>query len=106
MKITRLVEAPNVPFALDGKVMLKSDELEIIHLRLNPGQKLEKNRNPFDTVFYILEGKAIIDTQKGAVVAEPDMVIELSKIVERSVENNNSTDFRMLVIRKLKTADK
>lgn len=106
MKITKIAEAPNVPFDLDGRIMLKSNELEIIHLRLMPGQNLEKHRNPFDTVFYILEGKAIIDTQEGTVIAEPDMVIELSKIVERSVENNGSNDFRMLVIKKLKTADK
>jgi mannose-6-phosphate isomerase-like protein (cupin superfamily) len=106
MKTTRLAEAPNVPFALDGKVMSKSDELEIIHLRLNPGQKLEKHRNPFDTVFYILEGEAIIDTLEGVVKAEPDMVIELSQTIERSVENNGQTDFRMLVIKKLNNAGK
>jgi mannose-6-phosphate isomerase-like protein (cupin superfamily) len=101
MKITNLSEAANVPFALDGKIMSKSDELEIIHLCLKPGQKLEKHKNPFDTVFYILEGHAIIETQEGLVSAEPDMVIELSQSVERSVENKGQTDFRMLVIKKL-----
>jgi mannose-6-phosphate isomerase-like protein (cupin superfamily) len=103
MNITRLAEAPNVPFDLDGSIMLKSDDLEIIHLRLNPGQKLDKHRNPFDTVFYILEGKAIIETKEGVVLAEPDMAIELNQAVERSVENNGSNDFRMLVIKKIKT---
>lgn len=103
MKITRLSDAPNVPFALDGKVMSNSKELEIIHLHLKARQKLDKHRNPFDTIFYILEGKATIETQEGFVLAEPDMVIELSKSVERSVENNSSKDFRMLVIKKLKT---
>jgi quercetin dioxygenase-like cupin family protein len=105
MKITRLSEAPNVPFALDGKVMCKADEIEIIHLRLEPGQKLEKHRNAVDTVFYVLEGKAIIETPEGVVSAEADMVIELRQIVERSIENNGLTDFRMLVIKKLKTGD-
>jgi mannose-6-phosphate isomerase-like protein (cupin superfamily) len=102
MKITRLNEAPNVPFALDGKIMSKSEEIEIIHLRLEPGQKLLKHRNPFDTIFYILEGHANIETPEGLVSAEPDMVIELSSIVERSVKNTGQTDFRMLVIKKLK----
>jgi quercetin dioxygenase-like cupin family protein len=103
MKITRIAEAPNVPFDLDGRILLRSDDLEIIHLCLNPGQKLDKHKNPFDTVFYILEGRAIIESQEGTSFAEPDMVIELSRNVERSVENNSSTDFRMLVIKKLNT---
>lgn len=103
MKVTRLNDAPNVPFALDGKVMSGSAEIEIIHLRLKPGQKLEKHRNPFDTVFYILEGQAIIETQEGIVLSEPDMVVELSQAVERSVENKGENDFRMLVIKKLNT---
>ncbi|MEI6748319.1 MAG: cupin domain-containing protein [Bacteroidota bacterium] len=106
MKITRLAEAPNIPFALDGKVMLKSDDLEIIHLRLNPGQKLENHRNPFDTVFYILEGQAIIETMDGVALAEPDMIIELNQTAERSVLNTGATDFRMLVLKKIKTVDK
>jgi len=84
----------------------KSEETEIIHLRLKTGEKLEKHRNPFDTVFYILEGHAIIETKESVVIAEPDMVIELSQTIERSVENNGLTDFRMLVIKKLETSEK
>jgi|WetSurMetagenome_2_1015567.scaffolds.fasta_scaffold1519302_1 mannose-6-phosphate isomerase-like protein (cupin superfamily) len=106
MKITRLIEAPNVPLALDGKVMVKSEEIEIIHLRLMTGEKLDKHQNPFDTVFYILEGQAIIKTDEANVIAEPDMVIELCRTVERSVENTGLTDFRMLVIKKLLTSQK
>jgi mannose-6-phosphate isomerase-like protein (cupin superfamily) len=102
MKITRLAEAPNVAFSLDGKIMSKSDDLEIIHLRLKTGERLEKHHNPFDTVFYVLDGHALIETQEGIVSAEPDMVIELSHAVERSVENKGKADFRMLVIKKLR----
>jgi mannose-6-phosphate isomerase-like protein (cupin superfamily) len=101
MKITKLSEAQSIPFNLDGRIMSKSHEIEIIHLHLKPGEKLEKHRNPFDTVFYILEGNAIIITEEGKIETEPDMVIELSQTVERSVENNEFSDFRMLVIKKL-----
>ncbi len=106
MKITRLSDAPVVSFALDGKVMSDSADFQLIHLCLKPGQKLEKHRNPFDTIFYVIEGKAIIETQEGIVSAEADMVIELSRTVERSVENNGLTDFRMHVIKKLLTGEK
>jgi len=106
MKVLKLGDAPKVPFNLDGKVMSNSDDFEIIHLRLKAGQKLEKHRNPFDTVFYILQGKASIETPEGFVLAEPDMVIELNSAIERSVENTGQTDFRMLVIKKLTTKNK
>jgi mannose-6-phosphate isomerase-like protein (cupin superfamily) len=106
MKITKLSEALNVPFALDGKVIVNSKEIEVIHLRLKPGEKLAKHSNPFDTVFYILEGKAIIETQANIVNAEPDMSIELSRTTERSVENTGVSDFRMLVIKKLLSTKK
>jgi hypothetical protein len=55
MKTVSLGNAPKVPFDIEGYLMHSSDSLEIIHLRLQPGQKISPHANPFDVVECLVE---------------------------------------------------
>lgn len=63
MDITKLNQAPKVSFNLDGHIMANHADVEIIHLHLKPGEKVDKHTNPFDVIFYVLEGKAMLESR-------------------------------------------
>lgn len=99
MKITRLHEAPKVPFALDGHIVAQHSDLEIVHLHLKPGEKIEKHSNPFDVIFYVLEGKAMLESDNERNLVLKDQSIAIDAGVQRGIENISISDFKVLVIK-------
>ncbi|PKP04329.1 MAG: cupin domain-containing protein [Bacteroidetes bacterium HGW-Bacteroidetes-9] len=103
MKITRLQEAPKVPFALDGHIVAHHDAADVVHLQLKPGEKIEKHANPFDVIFYVLEGKAMLESDSEKVLVHKDQSIIIGAGVNRGLENISVSSFKVLVIKLLKT---
>lgn len=99
MKINSLDRADKVPFNLEGRKMFTSEKVEIIHLTLKPGEVLEKHTNPFDVVFYILEGSGIVETEDESKLVEPDMTVEIQKGIQRGVKNTSNGLLRLLVVK-------
>lgn len=99
MKITRLSQAPKVPFDLDGHILAHHADAEIIHLHLKPGERIEKHTNPFDVIFYILEGKAMLESDHERVLVMKDQSIVINAGVNRGIENISVGEFRLLVIK-------
>lgn len=104
MNITRLNNAPKVPFDLDGHIMAKHAGTEVIHLHLKPGQRIEKHTNPFDVIFYILEGKAMLETENERILILKDQCVAIRAGVNRGLDNISVNDFRLLVIKLHHTA--
>lgn len=105
MKITKLQEAPKVPFDLDGHTMASHGTIEIVHLHLKPGEKIEKHSNPFDVIFYILEGKAMLESNNERMLVMKDQSIVISAGINRGIENISVSDFKLLVIKLKQHAD-
>ncbi len=99
MKITTLKTAERVPFNLDGKMMYIGLNVELVHLNLKPGDVLEKHSNPFDVVFYILEGKGVVETDDESINVEPDMTIEIEMGINRGITNTGDNVLRVLVVK-------
>jgi len=99
MKITKLHEAPKVSFALDGHIVAKHGNLEIVHLYLRPGEKIEKHSNPFDAIFYVLEGKALLESDTEQILVTKDQSIVIGAGVNRGIDNISVNDFKVLVIK-------
>jgi len=99
MKITRLHEAPKVPFDLDGHIIAQHKAIEVVHLHLKPGEKLEKHSNSFDAIFYVLEGKAILETDSERILIVKDQSIVIGANLSRGFDNISISDFKVLVIK-------
>ncbi len=99
MKITKLSEAPKVPFELDGHIMGQAPRVEIIHLNLKAGQKLEKHINPSDVFFYVLEGKAMLETDNERVLVLKDQCIFVEGNTNRGFDNISVSDFKVMVVK-------
>jgi mannose-6-phosphate isomerase-like protein (cupin superfamily) len=99
MKTKTLTTADKVPFDLDGRKMYTGQKVELIHLCLKPGEVLDKHSNPFDVVFYILEGNGIVETDDQSTLVEPDMCIEIELGANRGLKNTGNIDLRLLVLK-------
>lgn len=101
MKIIKLEDAPHVPFKLDGRILFSSEKLELIHLTLQPGEKMESHTQPFDVVFYIISGNGILDVEGQSIDGTPGTCIHIPMGVMRGWKNNGDMEFRVLVVKDL-----
>jgi len=99
MKITTLDTAEKVPFNLDGRKMFTNDKVELVHLALKPDEEIVLHANPFDVVFYILEGTGTIYYEDSQVEVEAHSSVDIEKNIQRGMKNTGKYVFRVLVVK-------
>lgn len=99
MDILNLREAPKVPFNLNGHILCSNENVQIVHLVLKPGDKIELHVNEIDVVFHVLEGKAMLLTENGNRIITRDDCISIEAGIKRGLENISVSDFKVLVIK-------
>lgn len=99
MDILNLREAPRVPFNLNGHILCSNENLQIVHLVLKPGEKIDQHVNDIDVVFHVLEGKALLHTEDVNRLITKDDCISVEAGIKRGLENISVSDFKVLVIK-------
>ena len=94
--------AEKVPFNLDGRIMFDSDRVQLVHLTIHPGEEVEKHSNPFDVVFYVLEGEGIIIQGDDTIIMNENQTIDIPAGVIRGCKNISKEILRILVVKILK----
>ncbi|MBM3403346.1 MAG: cupin domain-containing protein [Bacteroidetes bacterium] len=85
----------------DARQMFSSERCEVIHLLLLPGEKMELHVQPFDVVFFILEGSGTLHLESEASVFSENTCISIKAGVMRAWKNHTSSPLRLLVIKLL-----
>lgn len=101
MIIKNLTNSSRVPFDLDAFILHSEEKIEIVHLVLKPGEKLEKHTNPFDVIFFVIEGKGVLDVENEKIQLNATDTLKISSEKNRSWENTYTNDLRILVIKLL-----
>ena len=100
MKTTSIINAPKVPIDLEGYIMHSSPSLEVIHLCLQPGQKIAQHPNAHDVVACLIEGDVTLDIgEKNQLLSLFD-VAEIEKDVLRGFTNTGKSKARLLILKK------
>ena len=102
LNITKLKDAPRVPFKLEGRILFASEKLELIHLTLRPDEKMELHTQPFDVVFYVLSGNGILEVEEQSIDGFPGTCIHVPAGMKRGWKNNTNEEFRVLAVKDLK----
>ncbi len=97
MKITTLETAEKVPFNLDGRKMFTNEKVELVHIALKTGEEIASHSNPFDVIFYILEGEGTIFLDDRSLSVEADNCLFVEKNKQRGMKNAGEGIFRVLV---------
>ena len=101
MKIQNLNNSPKVPFDLDAFILHSEEKIEIVHLFLKPGEVLEEHKNPFDVLFFVVEGSGILTIDNEKQNLKKNDTIKVTSDKNRAWENNSNINLRILVIKLL-----
>lgn len=99
MEIKTLQTAEQVPFNLDGRIMFSDQRVELVHLSLNPGEQIDVHANPFDVVFFTLEGSGLVLFEEQKFEVKPNASVFIEKDKQRGLVNTGSSLFRVLVVK-------
>ena len=99
MKLTTLETAEKVPFNLDGRKMFTNDKVELVHLSLKPSEEIALHANPFDVIFFVLEGEGEILFEYEKLKALPNSSIYIEKDKQRGMRNPSNSNLRVLVVK-------
>jgi quercetin dioxygenase-like cupin family protein len=99
MHVQNLANSPKVPFNLDGYILHSEKPVELIQLLLKPGEKLETHKNPFDVVFFVIEGSGLLTINEDKKQLKSSDTIKVTSQNLRGWENNTQSDLHLLVIK-------
>ncbi len=101
MKATKVTGASAFqnPHAVEAKRIYDTENAEVIHMSLRPGQSLKRHTTPVDVFFYILEGRGVVEVGDERQEVERDTLIESPKGIPHLLSNTGEGDFRFLVVK-------
>lgn len=101
MKIVEVRNAqskPN-PHGIDARGLSDTKNAQVSHITLKPGESLNKHITPVDVVFYLLEGKGIVEIGDERKEVGPDTLIESPAKIPHRWLNEGDEIVRILVIK-------
>lgn len=101
MKIQNLNNSPKVPFDLDACILHSENQIELVHLLLKSGENLEDHKNPFDVIFFVIEGSGILSIEGDEFHLKANDVTKVTSEKMRGWKNTSNQDLRLLVIKLL-----
>ena len=101
MKVTELIDAERVPIQIEALKLCIRQDVELIYLNIAPGELLEKHANPFDVIFFVLEGSGELEIEDEKQQINKNSTIEVAANLMRGWRNNGAENLRILVIKVL-----
>ncbi len=99
MKIQNLSNSPKVPFDLDGYILHSENQVELVHLLLKPGENLAEHKNPFDVIFFVIQGSGVLTVENDSRELNANDTTKITSDKNRSWKNTGDQDLRILVIK-------
>ena len=99
MIITDAKNSPTIknPHNVRASKLYDTDHAQVIHITLDPGEKLKKHITPVDVFFYILEGNPDIEIGEERETVSPDHLIESPAMIPHCIYNEGDIVARILV---------
>lgn len=101
MNLTKINEVPikETIHKVDIRLVYDSEELQLMHIHLEPGQALRPHNEFVNVVFYILEGApdVLVGNEKSRVSA--NMLVEGPKNIVQCIYNDSNQPARILVVK-------
>ena len=101
MKITEVksVSSKPNPHNVDARAISDTESAQVVHITLQPGEALKKHITPVDVVFYVLEGRGVVEIGEEKETCTKDMLIESPARIPHRWSNESGSVFRVLVVK-------
>jgi len=108
MKIIDVKSTPVMknPHNVKTGMIYNTEHAMVVHLCLEPGEKLKRHITPTDVFFYILEGEALIEIGEEKEKVSADHLVESPAGIPHCIYNENGSTARILVVKVPRPVDK
>ena len=93
------VEVSPSPHGVDARMLYDIEKVQIVHVTLKPGEKLERHVTYTDVLFYVLEGCGVVEIGNERKEVYEDMLIESPAEVPHCWYNEGNSELKFLVIK-------
>jgi quercetin dioxygenase-like cupin family protein len=76
-----------------------SEHAQVMHITLEPGQRLVKHITPADVFFYVLQGTGIVEIGEEKETVQADTLIESPKGIPHCWYNESDEILRVMVVK-------
>lgn len=90
-------EARENPHGIDARKLYDSEHAIVTHILLHPGEQLKKHITPGDAIFYVLEGKGIVEIGEEKLEVTKDTLIDSPAKIPHCWYNKSDKILRVLV---------
>jgi mannose-6-phosphate isomerase-like protein (cupin superfamily) len=98
VEVKDIQSKPN-PHGVDARIISDTESAQVVHITLQPGESLKKHITPVDVVFYVLEGRGVVEIGDEKMNVGPDTLIESPAKIPHRWMNENSDTLRILVVK-------
>jgi mannose-6-phosphate isomerase-like protein (cupin superfamily) len=101
MKVVEVkdVQSKPNPHGVDARNISDTESAQVVHITLQPGEFLKKHITPVDVVFYVLEGRGIVEIGDERKEVEADTLIESPASIPHRWLNESKESVRILVVK-------
>ena len=85
------------PHGVESKKLYDSEKAQVVHILLKPGQQLKKHLTPVDVLFFVLEGRGIVEIGDEKREVGPDTLIDSPAKIPHCWYNQSNGNLRVLV---------
>lgn len=89
---------PN-PHGVDARSISDTESAQVVHITLQPGESLKKHITPVDVIFYVLEGRGVVEIGDERKEVGKDTLIESPTGIPHRWMNESSEPVRILVVK-------
>lgn len=89
---------PN-PHNVDARSLSNTQSAQVVHITLQPGESLKKHITPVDVVFYVLEGRGVVEIGEERQEVSADSLVESPAKIPHRWINESDAPFRVLVVK-------
>ena len=93
------LETSKNPHGVEAKKIYENQHAQVVHILLNPGERLKKHTTPVDVFFYVLEGEGIVEIGDEKQKVFKDVLIDSPKNIPHCLYNEGNEIFRVLVVK-------
>ena len=108
MKITdwKTLDVRETPHKVDVRLLYETDDAQVMHIQLKPGEELKPHFTPVDVFFFVLEGTPTILVGEEKEEVEANMLVESPKDILHCLHNYSDKPARILVVKTPKPQQK
>ena len=98
IEVSNVQSKPN-PHGVDARMISDLESAQVVHITLEPGESLKKHITPVDVVFYVLEGRGMVEIGDERQEVGRDTLIESPARVPHRWSNQSNGKLRILVVK-------